>query len=337
VRIALITDAWKPQVNGVVRTLETLCLELSRIGHEVKVFEPSIFKTIPCPSYPEIRLAINSFGTLSKELVHFKPDSIHIATEGPIGFSAWRFCRKRKLPFTTAFHTQFPEYIHHRIRLPIAWSYAVLRKFHNQGAGVFVATPSVRNILYDCGFQNIIPWTRGIDVKTFYPHEKSALDYERPIQLYVGRVAIEKNLEAFLKLDTLGSKLIVGEGPAMNHLRNKYPKVHFLGKKTGDELTRIYSSSDVFVFPSLTDTFGLVMLEALACGIPVAAFPVQGPIDVITDPKAGCLDQNLKIAIETALRLNKEDCIAHSNMFSWAKCTEIFLSNLAPISLALWD
>lgn len=331
-KIALITDAWTPQVNGVVRTLETLCKHIEKSGHEIKVFHPGLFKTLPCPSYPEIRLALFSYKSLSKSLDQFEPDSIHISTEGPLGLSAYRYCRKRKFPYTTAFHTQFPEYIYHRIRLPIAWSYAVLRRFHNNSSGTLVATESVRKLLKEKGFNKIRHWTRGIDMEAFFPHPENVFDFPRPIQLYVGRVAIEKNLEAFLSLDTPGSKVIVGDGPAMENLKVSYPQTHFLGKKYGEELTRIYSSSDVFVFPSLTDTFGLVMLESLACGTPVAGFPIQGPVDVITDEKAGCLNNDLKLAIETALNLNSDDCIQHAKSFSWDNCCELFLKNLQPIS-----
>jgi glycosyltransferase involved in cell wall biosynthesis len=330
-KIALITDAWAPQVNGVVRTLETLYQHIEKLGHEISVFHPGMFITIPCPSYPEIKLAPFSYRSLKKKLDKFKPDCIHISTEGPLGYYSYRYCRKNNYPYTTAFHTQFPEYIHQRIHLPTSWTYSVLKKFHNNSSGTLVATESVRKLLQEKGFEKIKRWTRGIDMEAFHPHPDHVLNFPQPIQLYVGRVAVEKNLDAFLTLDTVGTKVIVGDGPALANLKDKYPQVHFLGKKMGEELTKIYSSADVFVFPSLTDTFGLVMLEALACGTPVAAFPIQGPIDVITNQKAGCLDQDLKKAIETALKLNPQDCINHASSFSWENCGELFLNNLALI------
>ena len=274
-RICIVTDAWHPQVNGVVRTLDSLRKELKAMGHQVYMLTPKMFKTIPCPTYPEIRLAWNTIGRLPAIMKRWDVDAVHIATEGPLGWAARRWCLKHNQPFTTAYHTAFPEYIAARTIFSENLFYPLFRKFHAPSAGVLVATPTVRQLLRDKGFKSIIPWTRGVDTELFRPHSAQE-DSETPVQLYVGRVAVEKNIEAFLACTTPGKKVVVGDGPAIEKLKLQYPDVEFLGAKFGEDLAAAYAAADVFVFPSKTDTFGLVMIEALASGTPVAAYPVQG-------------------------------------------------------------
>lgn len=280
-RIALVSDAWLPQINGVVRTLMRTMEELKELGHEIQVFSPDLFRNLPCPTYSEIRLAVLPARRLATLLNAFQPCAIHIATEGPLGHAARRYCLARRLPFTTAFHTRFPEYVKARTGLPLGAGYSVLRRFHAPSGGVMVATPSLEHDLAERGFRNLKRWTRGVDTTMFRPRDKNFLKLPRPIHLYVGRVAVEKNVEAFLKLDLPGSKLVVGSGPQLGELQRRFPDVRFAGPKQGEDLARHYAAADVFVFPSRTDTFGLVLLEALASGLPVAAFPVPGPLDVI--------------------------------------------------------
>ena len=330
-RVAIVTDAWHPQVNGVVRTLDTTRENLVRLGHEVLMVTPERFRTFPCPTYPSIRLAVWPASGVAHALRNFQPQAIHIATEGPLGHVARRFCRRFQLPFTTSFHTQFPEYIRLRAPVPVTWTYAYLRAFHGAAVRTLVPTASQRDKLLTRGFSNLHLWARGVDLNTFNPQDPVHLDYPRPIAVYMGRVAVEKNIEAFLDLPGPTTKLVIGDGPDFEQLRRRYPHAHFIGAKYGRELARFVAAGDVFVFPSKTDTFGLVLLEAMACGLPVAAYPVQGPIDVVEHGVSGCLDIDLGTAIEGALGLPREAAIAHARRYAWADCTARFASYLAPI------
>lgn len=331
-RLALITDAWYPQVNGVVRTLDIICTHLRQRGIDVLVISPDQFWNVPCPTYPEIRLAIGARRRVQYILDHYRPNALHIATEGPLGLAARRWSMKRGIEFTTSFHTKFPEYSAARWGVPVDWGYAYLRWFHKPSSSVMVATPSVYRDLEHQGFENLVHWTRGVDSKLFHPGDKTLFSHlEGPIYLYVGRVAIEKNIEAFLNLDLPGSKVVIGDGPQLDELRRRYSSVHFLGKKTGEDLARHYRSADVFVFPSLTDTFGLVQLEALASGIPVAAYPVAGPVDVIGPEGPGVLSDDLRRACLDVLKVPADACRAHAMKFSWEACADIFLKNASPI------
>jgi glycosyltransferase involved in cell wall biosynthesis len=328
-KIAIVTDAWLPQTNGVVRTLSALREELLALGHAVVMITPEQFVTIPCPTYREIRLAVLPGGAIDRMLREARPDAIHIATEGPLGYAARRFCLRRKVQFTTSFHTKFPDYIKARFGVPMAWTYGLLRRFHGAASATMVATESVRQELEERGFGRLKCWTRGVDIQSFRPIAKPAGGaYARPIFLYVGRVAIEKNLPAFLDLDLPGSKIVVGDGPARTELQQRYPQAHFLGRREGEDLARLYGMSDVFVFPSRTDTFGLVLLEALASGLPIAAFPVAGPIDLIAGSGAGILDWDLRKAALGALRIDPAACRAYAQNFTWAASAEQFLRNL---------
>lgn len=334
--ITIVSDAWAPQVNGVVRTLGRTVAELQELGHAVNVISPADFRTLPCPSYPEIRLAMTTRWGIARLLDRQRPDAVHIATEGPLGHAARAYCRRRKLPFSTAYHTRFPEYVAERFRVPLRLSYAVLRRFHAPAHTIMVATRSIAEELGKRGFGNIRFWSRGVDLDLFRPRTNdvpAALrDLPRPLHLYVGRLAVEKNIEAFLALDLPGSKVVVGDGPQRAYLERRYPDAIFVGTKQGEELARHYAAADVFVFPSLTDTFGLVVLEALACGVPVAAFPVAGPRDVIGTSGAGALNQDLRLAIAQALQIPAARCRAHAETFSWRAATNQFLQNLAVIS-----
>jgi glycosyltransferase involved in cell wall biosynthesis len=329
-RILIVTDAWHPQINGVVRTLTTLKQHLDAAGHEAITITPDQFRTLPCPSYPEIRLALMPSRRMARIIEGFRPCVVHIATEGPLGFAARRYCVRRKVPFTTAFHTKFPEYVNARAHVPVKWTYKIMRRFHAPAQSVMVATQTVENELHQHGFANIKRWSRGVDTNLFRPRDKSFLDLPRPISLYVGRVAVEKNIEAFLALKQPGSKVVVGDGPQLQQLSRKYPDVIFAGVKEGEDLAKYYAASDVFVFPSLTDTFGLVLLEALACGVPVAAYPVAGPLDVIGDAPVGCLHEDLATAVQRALSASPEACRAHAESYSWEASTQQFLANIAP-------
>lgn len=331
-KIALITDAWRPQINGVVTTLQKTCEHLRGFGHTVETFTPDQFRNWPCPGYGEIRLALGCGPKLRRRLDAFQPDAIHIATEGPLGLAARRYCQIRGLPYTTSFHTRFAEYINLRFHLPLSWGYAFLRWFHSGSERLMAATPALIDELRQRGFKNPVLWSRGVEVDLFRPQGKDFLDGERPVFLYAGRVAIEKNLDAFLSLDLPGTKYVVGDGPQREELERKYPQARFVGYKFGEELARHMAAADVFVFPSLTDTFGLVLLEALSCGVPVAAFPVRGPIDVILDPKAGCLDGDLRAAALAALELNPQDCREYALRYAWQHCVRQFESHLAPIT-----
>lgn len=333
-KVMIVTDAWKPQVNGVVTTLGQIGEGLSRLGHETRFVTPQLFKSIPCPTYPEIRLSLMPYAGVSRQIEAFAPDALHIATEGPLGLAARRYCLRRKIPFTSAFHTRFAEYVHARIRIPVDLTYRWLRNFHAPSRALMVPTPSVQRDLQARGFTNTVAWTRGVDTQTFSPGTRDALTDRRPIFLYVGRVAVEKNIEAFLKLDLPGTKWVVGEGPMRAQLERRYPHVHFAGIKTPAELARYYRAADVFVFPSLTDTFGLVMLESLACGTPVAAFPVLGPVDVIGASGAGILHENLAVACLRALDVPREKARHYAEQFSWRKSIDQFVRNLTPATAA---
>lgn len=326
-RILVATDAWHPQVNGVVRTYERLAQELPKLGAEIDFLVPSLFYTLPCPTYPEIRLALVGPRTIARHIEAKAPDFIHIATEGPIGLMARHYCRKTKHPFTTSYHTRFPEYVSARLPIPESWGYSFQRRFHNGAAAIFVATPSVEADLKERGFERMMRWTRGVDVDLFRPRNVRLFGQE-PVFLYVGRVAIEKNIRAFLDLDLPGKKVVVGSGPQMAELTRRYPKVLFTGPKEGEDLALAYASADVFVFPSLTDTFGLVLLEALASGVPVAAFPASGPKDVLTDAAAGVIDTDLQAAALKALTLDKDAARAHALNFSWENSAKEFLENV---------
>ncbi len=331
-RILIATDAWYPQINGVVRTFDTLAARLTAEGHAVRLLTPDLFRTLPCPSYPEIRLSLCRPRTLAGIIDDFAPTAIHIATEGPLGWATRRYCLRRKLQFSTSFHTRFPEYIHARWRVPLDWSYRFVRAFHRPAQHIMVATQTIETELVRRGFANLVRWTRGVDTDLFRPREKNLYGLPRPISLYVGRIAVEKSVEDFLRLELPGSKVLIGDGPQRPALEQAYPGAHFLGPKVGDELARHYAAADVFVFPSRTDTFGLVLLEALACGIPVAAYPVPGPLDVIADSGAGCLDEDLAAATQQALQIPAAACRAHAESFSWDSSVRQFTANLAMIS-----
>jgi glycosyltransferase involved in cell wall biosynthesis len=328
-KVAIVTDAWHPQVNGVVRTLSAVCEGLAEAGYETAVFGPDRYRTIPCPGYSTIRLAIGAGPALRRQLAAFAPQAVHIATEGPLGMAARAFCLARNWPFTTAYHTRFPEYLQARCGLPLAWSYAALRRFHAPSKGVMVATETVRRELAERGFDHLVAWTRGVDTGLFRPGCEPAVRLPRPVFLYVGRIAVEKNLPAFLDLDLPGSKLVVGDGPSLAAMKRRYPQVHFAGAQTGESLVRYYAAADVMVLPSRTETFGLVLLEALACGVPVAAFPSAGPTDVIGDSGAGIIDDDLGRAARTALDIPRERCLAHANRFSWQASIDQFVGHLA--------
>jgi glycosyltransferase involved in cell wall biosynthesis len=328
-RILIATDAWDPQVNGVVRTLKATARELEARGHDVRFITPDGFTTVPMPTYPEVRLALFAKTRIAGVISAFAPDAIHIATEGPIGLGARQICVERGLPFTTSFHTRFPEYIEARIALPSSWTYGLVRWFHQAATRTMVATASLESELRARGFTNLCTWSRGVDTDLFKPGAKLLFDLPRPISLYVGRVAVEKNIEAFLAIDLPGTKVVVGDGPQLAELKARFPGVHFAGARFGADLAAHYAASDVFVFPSRTDTFGLVMLEALACGVPVAAFPVQGPRDVLErGAGVGVLDECLKSAVERALTLNPQRCRQYALQYSWGACTSQFLDNL---------
>ncbi len=331
-KILLASDAWPPQVNGVVRTMLAVMRELETLGHTVVALTPDRFRTLPCPFYPEIRLAIDPMGKVGRFIEAARADAIHIVTEGPIGIATRRWCLSAGVDFTTAYHTRFPEYLAVRFLAPRRFTYALLRRFHAPSRGVMVATDTVRQELSARGFDNLVPWGRGVDPALFDPALREEMpELKRPIFLSVGRIAQEKNLPAFLDLDLPGSKVVVGEGPALASLRRRYPAAHFLGRREGGVLARLYASADVFVFPSRTDTFGLVMLEALASGLPVAAYPVPGPLDVVDGSGAGVLDEDLGKAALAALEVSRARCRDHALTFTWARCAQQFLDRLCPV------
>ena len=331
----IVSDAWLPQVNGVVRTLATLVSQLASLGIVAEVVGPDRFRTVPCPTYPDIRLSVLPRRRLARIMAVFQPDALHIATEGPLGLAARSIARKQGWTFTTAFHTRFPEYLAARTRVPTSLTYAWLRRFHAAGSGLMVATESLRQDLAERGFGDLRPWSRGVDLSLFQPQPRDAWSHlPQPVFLYVGRVAVEKNIAAFLDLDLPGSKVVVGEGPLLPALKRDYPTVHFAGMRQGAALSAAYAGADVMVFPSLTDTFGLVMLESLACGTPVAAFPVMGPKDVLVAGGAavGAVDTDLRRAALQALETgDRAACRAYAETFSWRACAERFVANLVPI------
>jgi len=330
-RILLATDAWDPQVNGVVTTLKRTIAECEKLGHEFKIIEYNQFKCVSWPDYPEVKLALGCYEEVREIILDYEPDAIHIATEGFVGMAARRVCQEWKLPFTTSYHTKFPEYISARLPIPISWGYAFMRWFHKPSGRVMVATPTLQRDLEARGFRNISPWTRGVDTETFRPGLEPIFgDLKRPVMTYVGRVAVEKNIESFLRLDLPGTKVIVGGGPQLEELKAKYPDAVFTGPRFGEELARSYADSDVFVFPSLTDTFGLVITEAMAAGTPVAAYPAHGPIDIIPGSGAGAINDDLKIAIQEALKIDRTAVRAYAEKFSWPECAAEFVRNLEP-------
>jgi glycosyltransferase involved in cell wall biosynthesis len=328
-RIAIVTDAWEPQVNGVVTTLRRTTQSLAGFGHEVEVIHPGSFTTFPCPTYPEIRLAWRPYRRLAGLLDRFAPQCLHIATEGPLGLAARRYCVNHGLRFTTSYHTQFPQYLRARAPIPLALSYRFLRWFHGGASRTMVATARQREDLERHGFRNLAPWTRGVDTDLFRPAEGQTLADERPIWIYTGRVSVEKSLEDFLRLDLPGTKYVVGDGPARETLSRQFPAARFTGYRFGTELAELMAAADVFVFPSRTDTFGVVMLEAMACGLPVAAYPVIGPIDVVEQGVTGVLDPDLGRAAREALKLDRRRCRQAAEQFSWERATRQFLDNLA--------
>lgn len=327
-KIAIITDAWHPQTNGVVTTLNRTGECLRQLGHNVLFVTPKEFRTLPMPTYPEIRLSLFPRAKLTRMLDEFEPEAIHIATEGPLGSAARKYCLRRQLKFTTAYHTQFPQYLRLRLPIPLSVSYSVLRRFHGKAQRTMVPTLSLCKELITWGFDNVVIWSRGVDVELFRPGDKGFLQSARPISMFVGRVAVEKNIEAFLSLDIPGTKYVVGHGPDYETLCDIYPRVKFVGFKYGEELSRYISAADVFVFPSRTDTFGLVMLEAMACGVPVAAYPVTGPIDVVQDGVTGALNEDLQQAVIQALELNPDDARTYAEQHSWMAATRQFYSHL---------
>jgi len=333
-KIVIATDAWHPQTNGVVTTLIKTGDVLKLQGHEVLYITPEYFRTVPLPTYPEIRLALFPGRKITQDLDEFQADAIHIATEGPIGFAVRAYCMRNKIPFTSSYHTQLPEYIRLRFPFPLAVSYRLLRWFHSPAVRTMVPTESQRKKLESRKFSHVTIWARGVDTEVFRPYESERAKRTGPIFIYVGRVAIEKNLDAFLASDLPGIKMVVGDGPDLSRLQQRYPDVEFTGYKYGEELARIVSAADVFVFPSRTDTFGLVMLEAMACGLPVAAYPVTGPVDVVINGETGILHEQLDKAAMAALDLDRSIPRHYALQHSWIKSTEDFFGYLAPRLMA---
>nr|MDP2192725.1 glycosyltransferase family 1 protein [Rhodoferax sp.] len=343
-KIALVTDAWQPQVNGVVTTLLELVREIENMGHQIDVIHPGLFKTRPCPGYAGIDLAVRPARILHQKLDALAPDAIHIATEGPLGWAARAYCIKKKLSFTTAFHTKFPEILNAALKLPLAWGYAWLRQFHKPSSGVMVPTQGVLRMLDKRGFRNLRSWTHGVDMTLFVYHEQAKTHpslgtLARPVSLFVGRLSREKNIEAFLQLDIPGTKVVCGVGPLETSLIARYPQVRWLGNLPRDELARIYAAADLFVLPSKAETFGLVMLEAMACGTPVVAYPVDGPLEVLGQSsgaaKGGVLHDNLLIAWYRALAVPRHEARTRALDFSWAQAARLFLGNLVPVRSAV--
>lgn len=331
-RFVLVTDAWAPQVNGVVRTWQHVTREMTKLGHEPHVIHPGQFKTIGAPRYPEIRLALFPGKAVGRMLDELDADAIHIATEGPLGMAARKWCMKNGVQYTTSYHTQFPHYLRQYFGIPKSLSYRFIRFFHGKANHTLVPTPQVGKELEKQGLNNIVVWSRGVDTDLFHPAYETPAQMQnlpRPIFVYAGRIAIEKNIEAFLKLDLPGSKLVIGDGPPKNSLQKQYPQATFVGYKFGEELAAHYAAGDVFVFPSVTDTFGVVMLEANACGLPIAAFPVTGPIDVVQQGQTGYVYKDLKQAALDALKLDKAPCVAFARRNSWTRCAQTVLDHLA--------
>jgi glycosyltransferase involved in cell wall biosynthesis len=328
-RIMIVSDAWFPQTNGVVSTLSQTAACLREFGHQVQMVTPNEFRSVACPTYPEIRLSVLPARTLRRRVFDFAPHALHIATEGPLGLAARRICGRHGLRFTTSYHTQFPQYLRARYPIPLSFSYAMLRWFHGPAVRCMVSTASVRRDLQSRGFRNLASWRRGVDTQVFKPRDKAFLSLPRPIAAYVGRVAIEKNVAAFLAMPWTGSKIVIGDGPERGRLEAQYPEAHFLGFRFGTDLAMHLAAADVMVFPSRTDTFGLVNLEAMACGVPVAAYPVTGPIDVIDEGLTGALDEDLAAAARRALHVNPEGCRQRALRSGWDVCTREFEANLS--------
>jgi len=334
-KIALVTDAWEPQVNGVVITLLELVRELERLGHEVAVVQPGQFKTRPCPGYPGIDIAVRPGRRVREQLRAIAPDAVHIATEGPLGWAARRFCLREGLAFTTAFHTRFPEILHAALHIPLPWGYALFRHFHRPSAGVMVPTRGVQDMLSTRGFRNLRAWTHGVDTELFGFHPQAGrhpalAGLMRPVSLFVGRVSYEKNIAAFLELDVPGTKIVCGVGPLEEPLRQRFPEVRWMGVLPRHELAQLYAAADVFVFPSKSDTFGLVMLEAMACGTPVAAYRAEGPVAVVGDNRGGSLHDDLRRAFFGALATPRDTARARAMEFSWAQAARQFAKHLVP-------
>lgn len=330
-KLVLATDAWAPQVNGVVRTLGEVRRALEGKGHQVEVIATGDYPSLPVPTYPEIRMSVWMRG-LSDRIREFDPDAVHIATEGSIGQTVRRFCRQQGYVFTSSFHTRFPEYIEQRLPIPLDWTYPWIRNFHKSAFTTLVPTQALADDLRRRGFRHLKVWGRGVDTELFRPERKIDLGLPGPVLMNVGRVAPEKNLRAFLELEVPGSKVVVGDGPSINELREQYPEAHFVGMKKGVELAQYFASADVFVFPSLTDTFGLVMLEAMASGVPVAAFPVTGPVDVLQQGVTGFMHEDLAVAVTQAASLNRGACRQHGLQRSWSAVADGFLSALMPVN-----
>lgn len=332
--IVIVSDTWHPQVNGVVRTLSMVTAELQAMGHSVEILGPDRFPTIDMPTYSSIKLAVLPARRLSRMIDAARPEALHIATEGPLGWAARRWAIRNRVPFSTSFHTKFPEYLHARTRIPLALGYALMRRFHNRAGATLVATNSLRTELAARGFTHLRSWTRGVDLDRFQPGDGDPYAaLPRPIFLYVGRIAVEKNLGEFLRLDLPGTKIVIGEGPQRDKLERAHPDARFLGERHGADLTQAYAAADAFVFPSMTDTFGLVLLESLACGTPIAAYPVTGPADILDGaaPGVGALDQDLRAAAIRALSGDRAACRRHAERFSWRTCAEAFLANLIQV------
>jgi len=332
-KILIISDAWEPQVNGVVRTLKMTRRELERMGHQTELISPLGFRSIPCPTYPEISLALTTRREMERRIDAFGPDCLHIATEGPLGWLARSVALRRRWPFTTAYHSRFPEYVHARFRIPVRWTYALLRRFHNAARATLAPTPAIVEDLKTRGFPRARLWSRGVDLSLFDASgdRLPAREKKGPVFLYVGRIAVEKQVDAFLRLDLPGEKWVAGEGPERARLEARYPEARWLGVLCGEELAKLYRSADVMVFPSVTDTFGLVMVESMACGTPVAAFPVPGPLDVIGSSKAGVMHADLRAACLQALILSRAEVRLHAEKFSWSAATAQMLSALQVI------
>ncbi|HEY8565653.1 MAG TPA: glycosyltransferase family 1 protein [Beijerinckiaceae bacterium] len=328
-RVLVATDAWRPQINGVVRSLEHLAQEAPGFGAEILFLTPDQYRSVPMPSYGEIRLSLVTPGMAARAMDRLAPSHVHIATEGPVGFAVRAACLRRAQPFTTSYHTRFPEYLSARLPVPERWSYAGLRRFHNAGRAVMASTTSLARDLEGRGFRNVVRWTRGVDTQLFRPRPTASLGLPGPVFLFVGRLAVEKNIEAFLRLDLPGTKVVVGEGPARAALEGIDPNARFLGALTGEALAEVYAAADVFVFPSRTDTFGIVLLEALASGLPVAALPVMGPLDVIAGSGCGVLDEDLGAAARAALAIPRERCRAYGESYTWRESARQFLANVA--------
>ena len=330
-KIAIVTDAWLPQVNGVVTTYRKTIEELKHRGYKVMTVTPEQFRTIPCPSYPEIPLSLVRTASIRARLQEYAPDSIHIATEGPLGWAARRACIKDNLPFSTSYHTRFPEYLRMRLPLPLTLSYAVMRRFHNRAERIMVSSARLKNELENKGFRNVSLWSRGVDTELFKPDDSAEKQPQRNYFTYLGRVAPEKNLPAFLDLDLPGPKMVIGDGPTMEQLKKGYPNTRFTGFKQGTELVDLLNQSRVFIFPSLTDTLGIVQLEAMACGVPVAAFPADGPKALIVNGTNGWMHEDLSQAVHNCLDIERSSCRAFALKFTWKSCTDQFVSNLCSL------